>query len=209
MPDSRRVLTTLTRSQGANQALKEGLVSPAGFFQLQFQEIPSLVKGGFRRMVRHLEFDVSEMALTTYLTAREHGVAFTALPIFLVRGVPPRGPSSTTATRRSGTRRTSKVGGSGSIGGYTVTTGVWARGILASEYDVDLDRVTWLLSGDEHVESYVPPPNVVSVGPPGADLADMLIAGEIDAVIGVDVDHPDVAPLIRDPPRGGRNQRIA
>ncbi len=85
MPDSRRVLTTLTRSQGANQALKEGLVFPAGF-QLQFQELPSLVKGGFRRMVRHLEFDVSEMALTTYLTAREHGVAFTALPIFLVRG---------------------------------------------------------------------------------------------------------------------------
>ena len=37
-------------------------------------------------MVRELEFDVSEMALTTYLAAKEHGVRFTALPIFLVRG---------------------------------------------------------------------------------------------------------------------------
>lgn len=195
MPDSRRVLTTLTRSQGANQALKEGLVSPAGF-QLQFQEIPSLVKG-FRRMVRHLEFDVSEMALTTYLTAREHGVAFTALPIFLVRGFH---HGAVLYNRQSTIRHPKDLEGRrvGVNRGYTVTTGVWARGILASEYDVDLDRVTWLLSGDEHVESYVPPPNVVSVGP-GADLADMLIAGEIDAVIGVDVDHPDVAPLIRDP----------
>ena len=84
MSEPDRVLTTLTRTQGANQALKDGTVTPAGF-SLKFEEIPVLVKG-FRRMVRSLEFDVSEMALTTYLTAREHGVAFTALPVFLVRG---------------------------------------------------------------------------------------------------------------------------
>ncbi len=36
-------------------------------------------------MVRGLEFDVSEMAMTTYLAAREHGKRFTALPVFLVR----------------------------------------------------------------------------------------------------------------------------
>ena len=84
MSEPDRVLTTLTRTQGANLALKDGTVTPAGF-SLKFEEIPVLVKG-FRRMVRALEFDVSEMALTTYLTAREHGVAFTALPVFLVRG---------------------------------------------------------------------------------------------------------------------------
>src|ERR1700755_3438422 len=84
MSEPDRVLTTLTRTQGANLALKDGTVTPAGF-SLKFEEIPVLVKG-FRRMVRSLEFDVSEMALTTYLTAREHGVAFTALPVFLVRG---------------------------------------------------------------------------------------------------------------------------
>jgi 4,5-dihydroxyphthalate decarboxylase len=55
-----------------------------------------------------------------------------------------------------------------------------------------------VLSGDEHVETYVPPPNVEPAGP-GADLAAMLISGELDAAIGVDVDHPDVAPLITDP----------
>ena len=192
---SERVLTTLTRTQGANQALKDGTVTPAGF-SLKFEEIPVLVKG-FRRMVRGLEFDVSEMALTTYLTAREHGVAFTALPIFLVRGFH---HGAIRYNTRSGIRDPKDLEGRrvGVNRGYTVTTGVWARGILASEYGVDLGRVTWVLSGDEHVESYVPPANVEPARP-GGDLAEMLINGEIDAVIGVDLDHPDVAPLIDDP----------
>jgi 4,5-dihydroxyphthalate decarboxylase len=195
MSEPDRVLTTLTRTQGANQALKDGTVTPAGF-TLKFEEIPVLVKG-FRRMVRSLEFDVSEMALTTYLTAREHGVAFTALPVFLVRGFH---HGAIRYNTRSGIRDPKDLEGRrvGVNRGYTVTTGVWARGILATEYDVDLGRVTWVLSGDEHVESYVPPANV-EPAPSGADLAEMLVNGEIDAVIGVDVDHPDVAPLIPDP----------
>jgi 4,5-dihydroxyphthalate decarboxylase len=189
------VLTTLTRTQGANQALKDGTVTPAGF-SLRFVEIPVLVKG-FRRMVRTLEFDVSEMALTTYLTAREHGVAFTALPIFLVRGFH---HGAIRYNTRSSIREPKDLEGRrvGVNRGYTVTTGVWARGILASEHGVDISRVTWVLSGDEHVASYVPPANVVPASP-GADLGDMLIRGELDAVIGVDVDHPDVAPLIPEP----------
>jgi 4,5-dihydroxyphthalate decarboxylase len=189
------VLTTLTRTQGANQALKDGTVTPAGF-SLKFEEIPVLVKG-FRRMVRSLEFDVSEMALTTYLTAREHGVAFTALPVFLVRGFH---HGAIRYNTRSGIREPKDLEGRrvGVNRGYTVTTGVWARGLLATEYGVDLGRVTWVLSGDEHVEAYVPPANVEPARE-GADLAEMLINSEIDAVIGVDVDHPDVAPLICDP----------
>jgi 4,5-dihydroxyphthalate decarboxylase len=190
---SEPVLTTLTRTQGANRALKDGTVTPAGF-SLKFEEIPVLVNG-FRRMVRSLEFDVSEMALTTYLTAREHGVAFTALPIFLVRGFH---HGAIRYNTRSGISAPKDLEGRrvGVNRGYTVTTGVWARGILASEYGVDLGRVTWVLSGDEHVASYVPPANVE---PANADLGELLINGELDAVIGVDVDHPDVATLIPDP----------
>jgi 4,5-dihydroxyphthalate decarboxylase len=192
---SDRVLTTVTRTQGANQALKDGTVTPSGF-ALRFEEIPVLVKG-FRRMVRDLEFDVSEMALTTYLTAREHGVAFTALPIFLVRGFH---HGAIRYNTRSSIREPKDLEGRrvGVNRGYTVTTGVWARGILASEYGVDLDKVTWVLSGDEHVASYVPPDNVEPAGH-GADLGEMLIRGDLDAVVGVDVDHPDVAPLIAEP----------
>jgi 4,5-dihydroxyphthalate decarboxylase len=192
---SEPVLTTLTRTQGANQALKDGSVTPTGF-SLRFEEIPVLVKG-FRRMVRSLEFDVSEMALTTYLTAREHGVAFTALPVFLVRGFH---HGAIRYNTRSSIREPKDLEGRrvGVNRGYTVTTGVWARGILSSEYGVDLNKVTWVLSGDEHVASYVPPSNVEPARP-GSDLGNMLVRGELDAGIGVDVDHPDVAPLIAEP----------
>ena len=83
-----------------------------------------------------------------------------------------------------------------------MTTGVWARGILADEYGVDLSRVTWVLSGDEHVQEYVPPPNVVPV-PAGKDVPDMVASGELAAGVGIPADHPGVAPLIPDAAEAG------
>jgi 4,5-dihydroxyphthalate decarboxylase len=193
-------LSAVTRTQGNSRAVKDGTVKPAGY-QLAFQEVPVLVTA-FRRMVRELEFDVCEMALTTYLCAREHGVRFTALPVFLVRGFH---HGAVVVNRRSGVTSPKDLEGRrvGVNRGYTVTTGVWARGILADEYDVRLDEVTWVRSGDEHVEAYVPPPNVVAARP-GKDLASMLVDGDVDAVVGaLDVDHPDVVPLLDDPEEAG------
>ncbi len=193
------LLRTVTRTQGNNAALKDGTVSPQGF-RFDFEEIPVLVQG-FRRMVRGLEFDVSEMALTTYLVAKAHGVAFTAVPAFLVRGFHHGAISYRVASdiRSPKDLEGRKVGVNR---GYTVTTGVWARAILAEEHGVDLDSVTWVLSGDEHVAQYRPPANVVPVEP-GRTLEQMLADGELAAVIGVDVDSPDVAPLIPDPDEAG------
>jgi 4,5-dihydroxyphthalate decarboxylase len=187
-------LTAVTRTQGNNRALKEGTVVPAGF-PLAFEEVPVIVDA-FRRMVRELAYDVSEMALTTYLTAREHGVRFTALPVFLVRGF----HHGAIQVRRDGViTEPAQLAGRrvGVSRGYTVTTGVWARAIMATGYGLDLDRVTWVLSGDEHVAAYVPPPNVVPAGP-GKKLGQMLLDGEVDAVIGASLDSPDVVPLIPD-----------
>ena len=64
-------LRTVTRTQGNNAALKDGSVRPEGF-TLEFEDVPVLIDA-FRRMVRGLEFDLSEMALTTYVCARAHG----------------------------------------------------------------------------------------------------------------------------------------
>ena len=72
-------LRMVTRTAGPNRALKDGRVRVEG---LAFEEVPVLVQA-FRRMVRGLEWDACEMALTTYLVAREHGVRFTALPIVI------------------------------------------------------------------------------------------------------------------------------
>lgn len=187
-------LRTVTRTQGNNAALKDGTVTPQGF-AFDFEEVPVLVHA-FRRMVRDLEFDVCELAFTTYLCAKEHGKRFTALPVFLVRGFH---HGAIVCNTDAGIHEPKDLEGRrvGVNRGYTVTTGVWARGVLADEYGVDLDRVTWVLAGDEHVAEYRPPGNVVSMEP-GADVAEMLVSGELAAAIGVDVDDPAVAPLIPD-----------
>jgi len=194
-----RKLKTVTRTQGNNRALKEGRVTPEGF-RLDFEEIPVLVKG-FRRMVRGLEFDVCEMALTTFLCAREHGVRFTGLPVFLVRGFHHRAIS---VNRNAGISSPRDLEGRrvGVVRGYTVSTGVWARAILAEEHGVDLDKITWVLSGDEHVESFRAPGNVVPLDP-GRNMEEDLASGAICAVVGEPIDHPDVVPLISNPLEAG------
>lgn len=189
------LLRTVTRTSGANAALKDGTVEPVGF-RFGFEELPNLV-AGFRRMVRGLEFDISEMALTTYLVAKSHGVAFTAVPVFLVRGFH-HGAVQLLAGSDVRTPKDLEGRKVGVNRGYTVTTGVWARSVLADEHGVDLSKVTWVLSGDEHVREYSPPSNVVPVDA-GRTLEELLRSGELAAVIGADLDAPDVVPLLPDP----------
>jgi 4,5-dihydroxyphthalate decarboxylase len=185
-------LRTVARTYGNNAALKDGRVEPRGF-ALEFEEVQVLIHA-FRRMVRELDYDVCEMAFTTYLCAREHGKRFTALPIFLMRGFHHGAIVRNTEAGVAGPKdlEGKRVGVNR---GYTVTTGVWARGILADEYGVDLDRVTWVLSGDEHVAEYRPPANVVSLEQ-GRELSELVAAGELPAALGVASDGPAVAPLI-------------
>jgi 4,5-dihydroxyphthalate decarboxylase len=192
-------LKTVTRTQGNNQALKDGTVRPKTF-AFDFEEIPVLVDG-FRRMVRGNEFDICEMAITTYICAKEHGKPMTAVPIFLVRAFH---HGAILVNSKAGIRTPKDLEGKrvGVNRGYTVTTGVWARGILAQEHGVDLGKITWVLSGDEHVAEYKPPANVVPIEK-GKKMGDMLASGELVAAIGVEVDSPDVKPLIPNPLEAG------
>jgi len=192
-------LKTVTRTQGNNRALKDGTVKPATF-AFDFVEVDPLIDA-FRRMVRGLEFDVSEMAMTTYLSAREHGKRFTALPIFLVRAFH---HGAIVVNTKSGIRAPKDLEGKrvGVNRGYTVTTGVWARSVLQHEHGVDLKKVTWVLSGDEHVAEFVPPANVVPLEK-GRKMADLVISGELPAAVNVEIDHPDVRPLIPDAKEAG------
>ena len=175
--------------------LIDGSVKPHGF-EFQFEDMPdvSAIVKAFRRMVRGLEFDVSEMAMTTYLCARQYGKAFTAIPVFPMRAFH---HGAIVCNTKSGVRRPKDLEGRrvGVNRGYTVTTGVWARSILQHEYGVDLDKITWVLSGDEHVEEFRPPSNVVPIDS-GRTMEELLASGEIAAAIGVQIDSPDVKPLI-------------
>jgi 4,5-dihydroxyphthalate decarboxylase len=186
------MLTTVARTQGNNQALKDGTVRPKTF-EFDFVEVDPLI-AAFRRMVRGLEFDICEMAITTYICARANGKKMTAIPVFLVRAFH---HGAILVNADAGIRSPKDLEGKrvGVNRGYTVTTGVWARSILQEQYGVDLSKITWVLSGDEHVAEYRAPANVVPIEK-GKNMAEMLASGELVAAIGVETGSPNVKPLI-------------
>ena len=171
---------------------KAGVPVPKSF-AFDFIEVDPLI-AAFRRMVRGNEFDICEMAITTYICAKAHGKRMTAVPVFLVRAFH---HGAILVNSKAGIRTPEDLEGRkvGVNRGYTVTTGVWARSILQQEHGVDLSKITWVLSGDEHVAEYRAPANVVPIAP-GKKMSDMLAAGELAAAIGIEVDSPDVTPLI-------------
>jgi len=185
-------LKTALVTRGHTQALKDGSVTPRTA-ALAFEEVPQIIQA-FRRMVRGLEFDVSEMAMTTYITAKAHGKKFTAIPVFPMRAFH---HGAIVYNTQSGIQGPKDLEGRkvGVNRGFTVTTGVWARGILQHQYGVDLKRITWVLSGDEHVAEWKPPSHVVPLEP-GKMMEELLLSGEIPAAIGVQVDSPAIKPLI-------------
>ena len=176
-------------------ALRDGSVRVPGV-ELEFVPVESIVPL-FRRMLRNLEYEVSEMAVVAYFVARQYGLPLTAIPVFPLVSVQDGGLinyNTKVGIRTPKDLEGKKVG----VRGYTVTPGVWARGYLA-EQGVDLTRVTWLLGDDEHVQAYHAdaPPNLDYQ--PGADLEKMLAAGEIAAGIMVGGrDNPDIQPLFPD-----------
>ena len=161
---------------GHTSALKTGAV-PIKDVDAELVRVEPII-GAFRRMVRDLEFDVCELAPTTYMIARALGAPFIALPIFLMRRFHHGGfvvrPDAGIKVPKD--LEGKKVG----VRAYSVTTGVWTRGIFVNEYGLDSSKVTWVVDDEEHVTSLKLPPNVVHA-PAGKSLQSMMKAGEIQA----------------------------
>jgi 4,5-dihydroxyphthalate decarboxylase len=164
--------------------------------------------GAFRRMVRDVEFDVCELAPTTYIIARAYGAPFVALPIFVVR----RFHHGGLLVRADAGIKTPKdlEGKKVGVRAYSVTTGVWTRQVLMDEFGLDSSKVTWVVDDEEHVTQLELPSNVIHA-PAGSSLADMMAKGELSAGFGanagigrtgapnggwkeVEADYPDLLP---------------
>jgi 4,5-dihydroxyphthalate decarboxylase len=163
-------------SYGHTKEIKSAAVAIAGI-EPDFIEVAPII-GAFRRMVRDLEFDVCEMAPTTYMIARALGAPFVALPIFLMRRFHHGGfvVRSDAGIKVPKDLEGKKVG----VRAYSVTTGVWTRGIFINEYGLDSSKVTWVVDDEEHVTALKLPPNVVHA-PDGKSLQSMMKTGEIQA----------------------------
>jgi 4,5-dihydroxyphthalate decarboxylase len=188
-------LTIALGNYGLTKPIKQAGADLGGL-NLRFVEVEQIVPM-MRRMCRGLEFDICEMAFTTYVCARAAGLPFTAIPLFVTRNFH---HWAIFYNEKSGIRSPKDLEGRkvGVNRGYTVTTGLWARGILQSEYGVDLNKITWIPTDDEHVLNFKEPANV-DYSHRGKPMKDLLLSGVVDAALGeVGVDAPEIKPLIPD-----------
>ena len=178
------------------RALKRGEVK-SGRVALTFSDIKPANRF-FKPMVRELKFDISEMAIATYLQAKAYGKPLVLIPATIM-GRFQHNTILYNAAR--GTLTPADLPGKRvGVRSYSQTTVTWVRGILANDYGVDLDRVHWVSQEDGHVAEYREPPGVERAAP-GKSLLQMLRDGEVDAAIyGADLPNdPMFKSVIADP----------
>jgi 4,5-dihydroxyphthalate decarboxylase len=184
-------LRTLLGDHPGTAALKNGSLK-SDLIEFDFIDYSPTNKG-FKPMVREGAFDVSEMAIVTYLMAKSFNKPMVLLP-HVVMARSQHGHALYNARRGALTPRNLK-GKRVGIRSFTTTTGAWLRGILANDHGVDLDSIDWVTFEDAHVAEFR---DTTKRAPAGRQIIQMLVDGELDAVLGEKSDHPDLSPLFAD-----------
>jgi 4,5-dihydroxyphthalate decarboxylase len=166
------------------RALMDGSVVPDGI-ELNYLNMP--VEETFFRMLRHQEFDVAEMSLSSYTVSLFRSPQpFVAIPAFPSRFFR---HSCIYVNAAAGIREPKDLIGR-RVGNpeYQMTAPVWIRGILSDHYGVPVDSVTYVTGGEEEpgrsekLKLDLPPNIRVERIGPEQTLAQMLLTGEIDAL---------------------------
>ena len=181
-------LRTLLGDHPGTAALKNGAIK-SDLVTLDFADYAPTNKG-FKPMVREQAFDVSEMAIVTYLMAKSFSKPMVLLPSVVVARFQ---HAFALYNAKRGTLKPADLNGKRiGIRSFTTTTGAWLRGILANDYGVDLDSIDWVTFEDAHVAEFR---DTTKRAPAGKQIIQMLIDGELDAVLGERFEHPDLKSL--------------
>lgn len=177
------------------RALAEGTIQPDGI-DLTYLRLP--VEETFFRMLRHREFEVAEMSLSSYVVSlREDPSPFVALPVYTSRMFR---HSSVYVNASAGIESPADL--CGKVVGtpeYQLTACVWMRGILGDQHGVPFDSVSYVTGGQEspgRVEKAklnLPDAVRISAAPADRTLSRMLAEGEIDALMTPRVPSPFAA----------------
>lgn len=167
------------------RALADGRVSVGGvdlrYVTLDPEEI-------FFRMVRHGEFDASEMSLSTYLLSHLADGPLVALPVFPSRSFRHSGIYVPITSDLAGGDPSGLAGGTVGLAEYQLTANVWIRGILEDHYGLPAEAVRYRVGGlnqagrAEKFQVSLPPRIDIAAIPPDRTLSEMLATGELDAV---------------------------
>jgi 4,5-dihydroxyphthalate decarboxylase len=194
-------LRTLLGDYPNTLALKRGEVrSPDLIFDFADVKVPSTA---FKDVVRHLKYDVAELAIVTYLQAKTHGKPLVLVPAVVVGALPH--PFLVYNADRGRLAPSDLTGRRVGIRAYSVTTAAWIRGILQNDHGVDLDGIKWVTFEDPHVAEYHDPATAERASE-GKQLVKMLLDGEIDAAVvgGPDLKDSRLRPIIANPNEAAR-----
>jgi 4,5-dihydroxyphthalate decarboxylase len=193
-PATKLKLHTMMGNYPNTAPLKSGAVR-SDLIDYDFCEV-KVANNLFKSVVRDAKYDVAELAIVTYLQAKAYGKPYILVPAVLVS----RGQHHTIGYNpERGALKPSELNGKRvGVRAYTVTTGTWVRGILASDYGVDLNSVEWVTFEDPHVAEYTDPP-AIKRAPEGKEIGKMLLDGEISAaILGDKFPDPRLKQLIPD-----------
>ena len=167
------------------RALQSGQVQVEGV-DLNFETVE--ISELFRRMAQHVEFDLAEMSLSTYMLMLGQGdERLIGIPVFLSRAFR---HSRVFVNSDAGIGRPEDLNGK-QVGTpeFQMTAGLWIRGFLEHDYGVKAFDMSWFYGGsDEPVYTerrhHDAPPGVrMEQIPTDRTLSDMLESGELDALI--------------------------
>ena len=193
-------LRTALGSYRHTEALRSGAVG-SDLLRLEFADVAPISRA-FAPMVREGRYDVSEMAIATFLQATAYAKPLVLLPVTVAARFQ---EGALLCLASSSIRRPADLAGRRvGVRAYSQTTGLWLRGILAESHGVPPDAMRWTTFEDAHVPEYRDPPWAVRA-PPGAGMLAMLRTGELDAAIfGQDTPAaPDLRPVFPDPAAAG------
>lgn len=194
MTTAKTKVFTLLGDYPATLPIKQGQV-PSNLVEFEFADV-KVANTGFKPLVREAKFDAGELAIVTYLQAKAYNKPYILLPALVVA----RAQHHTIAYNgeRGELKPSDLIGKRVGVRAYSVTTGVWVRGILEQQFNVDLDKVHWVTFEDPHVAEYTDPP-FAERAPAGKNMTQMLLDGELDAaVVGDRLPDPRLKTLIPD-----------
>jgi len=143
----------------------------------------------FFRAFRHAEFDIAELSLSSFTVRTARGDnPYVGVPVFLSRAFRHSGIYVRTdrGIRAPADLKGRKVG----LAEYQLTANVWIRAFLDDDFGLTPASVEWVRGGieepgrPEKIAIHLPADVRLTEAPPGRSLSEMLLAGEIDALIG-------------------------
>jgi 4,5-dihydroxyphthalate decarboxylase len=172
-------LTVLTGEYESVRALREAEATVEGV-EFVFPSYPGL--GEIHYQVAGGEAcDIGEFNAPAYITAVSQGLPMAGIPIFLHRRF--RHGFVWINTEKGITKPTDLIGRRIGEPTFIPANNVWLRGILENDYGVPHRSITWV-SQNKPVVAFTPHEGLrIEYVPKGKRVNDMIVTGEIDAVI--------------------------